>query len=169
MRGGRAIIGTAAEDMSSLEWGIADSPQEPEVAMPAIRLRGRRGAPPPLWVGPVVSRIKELDSLAVVDQHSSRPLNFDDVSDALEFLTRVMHDDTCPPWIGRLSSGGVELTWQHADVEAEAVFDRFRGDAELIVAVGENEWDSPAAQADSLFATVVERLSGSYIEHTATA
>src|ERR1700691_5090299 len=167
MKGMMPVIDTTADDMTSPGWEFGDGPREPEVevAKPAIRLRGRRGAPPPAWAEPVVRRIMELDALLTVDPHGSRPLNFDDVADALEFLTRVMRDDTCPPWIGRLSSGGVELSWKHADVEAEAVFDRLRSDAELIVSVGEREWDAPAEQADSLFATVVERLSSSYVEH----
>lgn len=165
MRRVEATIEAAADDMSSLEWEIDDRIREPEIAKPSIWLRGRRGAQPPAWVDPVVRRIKELDTLASVDLHPGRPLNFDDVAEALDFLTRVMRDDTCPPWIGRLSSGGVELSWKHADVEVEAVFDRLRGDAELVVAVGENEWDAPAEQADSLFATVVDRLSSPYVEH----
>jgi hypothetical protein len=160
----KALTGTAVEDMSSLGWEIVDHPQQSAVATRAIRLRGRRGAPAPPWVVPAIARIGELD-LTVVDPQSDRPLNFDDVIDALDFLTRVMRDDTCAPWVGRLSSGGVELTWQHGDVEVEAVFDRLRGEAEVVVAVGEREWDAPADEADSLFATVVERLSSSYVEH----
>ena len=83
--------------------------------------------------------------------------------DALLFMERVMREDTCPPWIGRLSSGGVELAWRHGDVEVEAVFDRLRGDSALMVEVGDREWDAPADQGDSLFASVVDRLSYSYI------
>ncbi len=169
MKGMRALVGTATDDLSSLGWEIADRPQEPERTRRAIWLSGRRGAPLPPWADTVVNRIGELDAIETAEPNSSRPLDFDDVIEALRFLERVMHDDTCPPWIGRLSSGGVELAWRHGDVEVEAVFDRLRGDAVVIVAVGENEWDEPASHGDSLFATVVDRLSTSYIEHAATA
>ena len=77
----------------------------------------------------------------------------EDVIEALNFLSRVMRDDTPPPWIGRLSTGGVQLTWRSDDVEVEAVFDRARHEHDLMVTVGENEWDASAAEADSLFAT----------------
>jgi hypothetical protein len=159
-------MGTAA-DTSSLSWPRVDAPQLH--AERTIALAGRGGAPPPAWADMVVHRIDELANLETVNREVERPLNFDDVIDALRFLERVMREDTSPPWIGRLSSGGVELAWRHADVEVEASFDRLRGESELIVAVGENEWDAPTEQGDSLFANVVDRLSNSYIEHTSRA
>jgi hypothetical protein len=165
----RALVGTTVDDMSSLGWAIDEGSQEAAHDDRVIRLSGRRGAPLPPWADAVVSRIVELARLETVDPRSSRPLNRDDVIAALRFLDRVMREDTCPPWIGRLSSGGLELVWRHQDVEAEAVFDQLRGGSELIVEVGDNEWDAPADQADSLFAQVADRLSNSYIEHTATA
>jgi hypothetical protein len=160
----RALAGTTVDDMSSLGWAI-DEPQAMSHEERVIRLSGRRGAPLPLWAGAVVSRIIELARLETVDPRISQPLNRDDVIAALRFLDRIMENDTCPPWIGRLTSGGVELVWHHQDVEVEAVFDQLRGEAEVIVQVGDNEWDAPVDQADSLFATVVDRLSNSYIEH----
>jgi len=93
-------------------------------------------------------------------------MNLDDVIDALRFLGRVMHDDTPAPWIGRLNTGGLQLTWRSGDVEVEAVFDRAREEREVLVVVGENEWEAPADQADSLFATVVERLAHADLEYT---
>lgn len=155
-------MGTAA-DMSSLNWPLADAPRQR--AERAVALAGRGGEPLPAWADVVVHRIAELADLETVNPDFEQPLNGDDVIDALLFLERVMREDTCPPWIGRLSSGGVELAWRHADVEVEAVFDRSRGESELIVAVGENEWDAPTEQGDSLFAGVADRLSNSYIEH----
>jgi len=86
-------------------------------------------------------------------------MNPEDIIDALTFLSHVMRDDTILPWVGRLSSGGIQMTWRSGDVEAEAVFDSARDERELIVSVGENEWDAPAGEAESLFATVVDRLS----------
>jgi len=165
----KALVGTTVDDMSSLGWGIDEESQAATHEERVIRLSGRRGAPPPPWADEVVRRIVELARLETVDPRIGRPLNEDDVIDALRFLDRVMREDTCPPWIGRLSSGGVELAWRHHDVEAEAVFDQLRGESELIVEVGDNEWNAPADQADSLFATVADRLSNSYIEHTAAA
>lgn len=127
----------------------------------------RRAPSLPAWLNPVLARIVELAELDSVNPVVERPLNMDDAVEALEFLDRVMRirGDTCIPWVGRLSSGGVQLAWQHADVEVEAVFDRLRGEAELIVSVGDNEWDAPADQGESLFASVVDRLSNSYIGH----
>lgn len=163
-----AVAGTTVNDMSSLGWEIAEeAPVAHEERV--IRLSGRRGGPPPPWADAVVERIVELARLDTIDPRTSRPLSRDDVIRALRFLDRVMRDDTCPPWIGRLSSGGVELVWRHQDVEVEAVFDQLRGESELIVEVAGNEWDAPEDKADSLFASVVDRLSNSYIEHTTAA
>jgi hypothetical protein len=152
-------------DMST--WALADESRAR--AARGIALVGRAYAPIPWWAAPVSARIVELADLDAIDPQVERPLNIEDVRDALKFLDRVMGEDTCLPWIGRLSSGGVELAWKHADVEVEAVFDRLRGERELLVSVGDNEWDAPADKADSLFASVVERLSNSYIEHTSEA
>ena len=153
-------------DMSTLRWLLADEPRSRTDR--AIALIGR-GDGLPEWLNPVVERIETLAELDTINPEVERPLNVEDVLDALEFLDRVMAEDTSVPWIGRLSSGGVELAWRHANVEVEAVFDRLRGEGELIVAVGDNEWDAPIAQGDSLFASVVDRLSNSYIEHTVGA
>jgi hypothetical protein len=163
------MIGMGIADSSSIGWETTDPCDEPQAEKRAIRLRGPRGAPLPGWAAPVVTRIRELDSAAALSQRDWRPINFDDVADALGFLERVMHIDTSAPWIGRLSSGGIELTWKHADIEVEAIFDRLRADGVIIVAVGEHEWEEPIDKADSLFASVVDRLSVPYVEHTADA
>jgi hypothetical protein len=166
MTGMRALMGTTIDDMSSLGWAIEDEVPTVTHDEGVIRLSGWRGRPLPPWATAVARRIVELARLETVDPRTSRPLSSQDVIAALRFLGRVMREDTSPPWIGRLSSGGVELAWRHLDVEAEAVFDHRRGEAELIVQVGDNEWDAPADKADSLFADVADRLSTSYIEHT---
>jgi hypothetical protein len=137
-------------------------------AASVIRLVHRKEAPIPSWWDGVLARLEELRE-EPIDSTVERPLNTADVYDALTFLDRVMREDTCPPWIGRLSSGGIELAWRHADVEAEAIFDRLSGDRELLVSVGDNEWDAPTDAGDSLFASVIDRLSNSYIEHAAEA
>jgi hypothetical protein len=159
----RVAMGTAA-DMSTLDWALADEPRSH--AQRAIALRRKRDSLVPSWANAVVHRIKELADLDTVNAEIERPLNIDDVKDALEFLARVMGEDTCPPWIGRLSSGGVEMAWKHGDVEVEAVFDRLRGERELLVSVGDRDWDAPADKGDSLFASVADRLSNFYTEHT---
>jgi hypothetical protein len=163
MRGMRALVGTAA-DMSSLDWTLGDDSRRH--AARSIAVVGRGGGALPAWADPVVARVRELARLETVDPAVARPLNEEDVIAALRFMERVMREDTCPPWIGRLSSGGVELAWRHGDVEVEAVFDRLRGDCSLIVEVGDREWDAPPDKGDSLFASVVDRLSHSYIGHT---
>ena len=150
-------IGESASSRWSIPFSIGEGQSD---VKPSIHLVGE----PPQWLTPVAMRIAELAALPTVDPRGSRELNLYDVVDALKFIVRVMRDDTVPPWIGRLASGGIQLTWQAGDVEVEAVFDRARGDREILVSVGENEWDAPADEADSLFATVIDRLSASHFE-----
>lgn len=119
--------------------------------------------PIPVWLVGVVDRINELAKLDTVNPAVERPLSLHDAWNALDFMKRVMREDTCLPWIGRLSSGGVQLAWNHADVEVEAVFDHLRDEAAVLVSVGEREWDAPVDEADSLFANVADRLSNSYV------
>ncbi len=163
MMGIRVAMGTAA-DVSTLDWALADKPRSQ--AQRAIALRRKRDSLVSAWENAVVHRIEELADLDTVNVEIERPLNIEDVYDALEFLGRVMREDTCPPWIGRLSGGGVEMAWKHGDVEVEAVFDRLRGERELLVSVGDREWEAPADKGDSLFASVADRLSNFYIEPT---
>lgn len=162
------LAGATVDDMSSLGWAIEGAPA-PTHEERVIRFSGWKGAPLPRWADAVVDRLTELARLETVDPAVGRPLNRDDVYEALRFLERVMSKDICPPWIGRLNSGGIELAWRYGDVEVEAVFDRQRGESEVIVEVGDHEWDAPADQADSLFASVADRLSNSYIEHIPAA
>ena len=96
-------------------------------------------------------------------------MNINDVIDAFNFLFRVMHEDTVLPWIGRLSSGGVQLTWQGENLEVEAIFDRARNEQNVFVVAGENECEVPADEAETVFATVVDRLSRDYLQDAATA
>ena len=151
-----AAVAVTVDDSSSLKWASSFHAY-PEASRPRPIRLGWQRVPP--WANVVIPRLVELGALPSVDPRGSRPLDTDDVIEALNFLSRVMRDDTMPPWIGRLSTGGVQLTWRSDDVEVEAVFDRARDERDLMVTVGENEWDAPAAEADSLFATVVDRLS----------
>ena len=161
-----AAIVLNASDSSSLNWALDYPAQQlQQGATPSISLRGTL----PSWTGDVVNRIVELAALPTVNPGGSSPMGIDDVVDVLNFLSRVMDDETMPPWIGRLSSGGVQLTWRSGDVEVEAVFDRARNEREVVVVVGANEWDAPADQADSLFATVRDRLSYAHLESTSPA
>jgi len=167
-----ATIAIGINDSSSLKWGLAyPSQQQVGLAAPvSIALRSMKTALPE-WADDVVERLAALAILPTVDGRANRPMNLDDVVDALRFLARVMRDDLPTPWIGRLNSGGVQLTWRDvpSDVEVEAIFDRTRNEREVIVAVGENEWDAPVDEADSLFATVVDRLAHLNVEHASTA
>lgn len=155
-------IALNVDDASSRRWEVAypDLGLTSTAARPAIRLRG--SLPP--WLGPVATRISQLAALPTVDPRGSRPMNANDVLDALTFMSRVMRDDTVAPWIGRLASGGLQLTWHVGDVEVEAVFDQTRGDHEIMVTVGHSEWDLPIREGESLFASVVDRLSESHLE-----
>jgi hypothetical protein len=166
MRWVRQPIGVGIDDPSSLSWATDEPASESDAAANAIRLRSRRDLPLPEWVEPVVDRILELEDLPL-DARGSCPLNAEDVRDALNFLDRVMRSDTILPWVGRLSSGGVQLNWHQGDVEVEAVFDGLRGEREVVLAVGDNEWSEPTEQAESLFATVVDRLSNTFLEQPA--
>jgi hypothetical protein len=159
-------IAVNVDDSSSLKWGLEYPVQPRRGEGIAIRLSGRTLLPP--WADVVVSRIGQIAALPT-DPRGSQPLSSDDVIDALDFLARVMRDDTPSPWIGRLNSGGVQLTWRSGDVEVEAVFDRARNEREVMVAVGENEWEAPADHGESLFATVVDRLAHAQVEHASTA
>jgi len=158
---------TTVGDLSSLRWGIAyaveDLSRKPQRTAISI------GGTPPRWFALVAERLAELGALPTVDHYGSRPMNPYDVLDALNFMNRVMREETLPPWIGRLASGGVQLTWHVGDVEAEAVFDRARDERMLMVSVGENEWEEPVDNGDTLFGTVVDRLCNAHREHLATA
>jgi hypothetical protein len=142
------------QDATSLNWGMAypgvrsESPGE-------IQIRGKL---PPWWAA-VEPRIRDLLSLRPNwDPRGAGTLSHEDLIDAVRFLARVMRDDTAAPWIGPLASGGVELAWRSGEVEVEAVFDRAREERQLLVSVGGVEWEALIDDAESLFATVVERL-----------
>lgn len=159
-----ASIALNVDDSSSVRWGVAYNVQQLSSATTrrAIRLGGRL----PWWLDSVAMRLAQLDAIPAVELRGSRPMNVEDVVDALMFMDRAMADDTVVPWIGRLASGGVQLTWHVGEVEAEAVFDRAHGDRELLVSVGDNEWEAPIDSAETLFATVADRLSESHVEQT---
>jgi len=121
-----------------------------------IELLGRRTS---TWVSPVARSLGLLARLTDDwDGRGSRAINFDDVRDALDFLQRVMRDDTPAPSIGPLSSGGIELSWHGDDLEVEAIFDHQRGEQVLLVSSGSNETEEPIECAEKLFADLVDRL-----------
>jgi hypothetical protein len=152
-----AAIAAGLTDSASLHWGLP-YPQLGDQGAPARR--SRRLALYPEWYRPVRSRIVDLLRLTDNwDGRGARRICERDLVEALEFMASVMQFDTLAPWIGPLSSGGLQLVWRQGDVEVEAVFDSARGERELIVAVGDREWDEPAERGASLFATVVDRLS----------
>jgi hypothetical protein len=113
----------------------------------------------PVWAEVAAQRLNMLAAVPV-ESHGGRPLNLEDVEDALVFLSRVMTDVTPAPWIGRLSSGGIQLSWRSTggDVEVEAVFDRARNERTVIVATSDDERELPVDEAYSLFAQVAGRL-----------
>ena len=151
----------AVSDAISLRWPSL-SGQFVNRFLPSIKFEA---LDVPLWAPAVLRRINELNALPSVDPYSTTPLNIPDVLAALRFLTRNMRNDTLPPWIGRLGSGGLQLTWHCGDVEVEAVFDTARDEFDVLVAVAGNEWDAPAGEAEPLFAQVVDRLSRSHFEY----
>jgi hypothetical protein len=152
-----AIAALPGGDSASLDWRMP----YPQLGEPASsRRHAHRPALYPDWYWPVHSRIVELVRLRDDwDGRGARSIKQRDLVDALAFMSSVMRFDTVAPWIGPLSSGGVQLTWRMGDLEVEAVFDSARHERELIVVVGENEWDAPVERGASLFAQVVDRLS----------
>ena len=87
----------------------------------------------PGWVKPIVERLVELWTMAP-DPRGGTPLNRDDLCSAMGFLNRVMVLPDMPvPWIGRLSTGGLQLTWTGTAAEVEAVFDRSRSEQTVII------------------------------------
>lgn len=147
------------QDSSSRDWRLVYPSAPPDIwhePRDEIRVKGTI----PQWWGEVAPRLYGLLQLQQDwDPRGSRPISRDDLGDALQFLNRVMRPDTPAPWIGPLASGGVELAWRAGNVEMEAIFDRARGECELLVSVGDNESEVAIQHAESLFAEVVDRLS----------
>lgn len=154
----------AVHNSSSLDWSAGRSVPLSKRG-PAIRVAGEA----PSWLPAFVTRISDLSTLPVVGPCESQPLNIEDVLDALEFMSRVLRNDTVTPWVGRLNTGGIEATWRCGDVAVEAVFDRARNEQEVFVTVGESEWEASGAEADSLMTSVIDRLSRSHLEHVTSA
>jgi hypothetical protein len=146
------------QDSASVNWGLAYPPYvSPEAWSSRFRIWLTGDAPH--WWHEIKPRLYDLVALAPNwDPRGSREVSLDDLEDALVFMTRVMRYDTPAPWIGPLASGGIELVWHVGNVEVEAVFDSARGERELLVCVGDNESEAPIDQAETLFATVVDRL-----------
>lgn len=148
------------QDSSSRDWRLV----YPNVGLGDIWRAPQReihvtGAIPGWWAQ-VAPRLGELVHLRQDwDPRGSSPISKDDLDDALQFLSRVMRPDTPAPWIGPLASGGVELAWHAGNVEVEAIFDRGRGECQLLVSVGDSESEAPIDHAESLFAEVADRLS----------
>jgi len=144
-------------DSSSLRWGkpFALAREEQRHAPVVLHVDASTRSE---WVPVVVSRLKELAALPA-DPRGSDPMNLDDLHEALMFIGAVMRSDTVAPWIGRLSTGGLQVNWRCGDVEVEAVFDHARDDHVVYVTVGDLEWEERSDRAYSLFATVVDRLS----------
>jgi hypothetical protein len=124
---------------------------------PVRRVQARRL---PWWFGSLEPRLTELLNLpSGWKSPGSERVSIDDLVDALNFLETVMREDTIVPWVGPLDNGGVEVLWKHGDVEVEAIFDHGQGERQLLVSVGDHDWEEPIEHAQSLFATVVDRLT----------
>lgn len=144
-------------DSSSRDWRL----NYPRVGFatrrePEIHVTG----PIPGWWTDLAPRVLQLMHLRPDwDPRGSTAVSRNNLQDAVTFLVRVMRPDTPAPWVGPLANGGVELAWHVGNVEVEAIFDRARGECELLVTVGENESEAPIEHAESLFAEVADRLS----------
>lgn len=150
----------AANDSSSLRWGLP-SPLRREEEPLAVHLDV---AGDNLWLASVIGRLRELAALPGVDPRGSRPMDAEDLVEALSFMKRAMRPDTVAPWIGLLNTGGLQVNWRKGDVEIEAIFDRARDEHVVYVTVADREWEEPIPEAYSLFNSVVDRLSSSDLE-----
>lgn len=151
-------IAVNTQGAASLDWRMG-YPQVAAEPRSTVSIESTTALPP--WWDVVRARLFELLELPVGwDGHHARRVSDIDLADALRFLARIMNEDTKPPWIGPLVTGGLELAWREGDLDVEAIFDHARGERELLVSVGESEWEAPIDQADGLFSTVVARLGG---------
>jgi hypothetical protein len=144
------------QSASSVRYPSVAYPSPATAALERIDVAGT----PPAWWPAVQGSIEALDRLPWNwDPRGSRTVSRQDVRDAVLFLVAVMRDETRAPWIGPLPSGGIQLAWRRGEVEVEAVFDHARGERELLVSVGDQEWEAPIDQGAALFATIVEHLA----------
>lgn len=147
-----------AGDSSSLRWGLAYPLRREDEQRLAVHLDV---AGDNLWLPSVIGRLRELAALPGVDPRGSRPMDAEDLIEALSFMKLVMRPDTVAPWVGLLSTGGLQVNWRKDDVEVEAIFDRARDERVVYLTVADREWDAPLREAYSLFDSVVARLSSS--------
>lgn len=151
------------QDSSSLAFGAFPYPDVSGDLFSAegrTRATLRRSYAAPPWAALIENRLYELLDLGPNwDRRGSEPISYDDLRDALDFLDRVMRPDTRPPSFSPLATGGLELIWRQDNLEVEAIFDSARNERELLVSVGDNDSEAPIEEAESLFATVVDRLT----------
>lgn len=77
----------------------------------------------PQWLGPVVTRLREVIHLpANWDSYGAAEPSVDHAVDALQFLRRVMLPAAPPPAIVPLNDGGIQLEWHEGGLDFEATF-----------------------------------------------
>lgn len=157
-----AIHPITTNNTTAFRWSFDTSPasQARQEVRRAIYVRG----PVPAWAESVISRLEQLVVLPTVDPAGSAPLNLEDVQDALAFLSVVMTDDLVVPWVGRLNTGGVQVTWRGRDIEIEAVFDRARDERVILVSEGDADDQFTVNDAPRAFATFRNRLSKQHLD-----
>jgi hypothetical protein len=112
----------------------------------------------PAWAHPVFSALADLLELRPNwDSYGGLPLTNENFASAIGFLARIMDDDTEPPWVVPLPSGGVQLEWHREDLDVEVVIDRDRS-VVLIEDRGE-ELEAPLGRALSVLLPVLPRLA----------
>lgn len=112
----------------------------------------------PDWMGAVATRVNELAGLGENwDGRGGRRLRIQDARAAIEFLVRFMKPSTPVPWIGLLTTGGIEMSWAASGIELEAVFDSARQEAVVLyedddteLELSANDWNVVAGLADRL-------------------
>jgi|GEM_PF-6650459 len=80
--------------------------------------------PAPPWLGDMVDRINDLLALpADWDTYGAPPIEPAHIIDAIRLMTRIISPDGFAPWIAPTVNRGIQLEWQHGDVDVEARVD----------------------------------------------
>lgn len=122
------------------------------VGLPPIRVTVRTS---PVWLTEVVDRLTELRGFAASTPGYASDFDLTDLEDAINFLFRVMRDETPLPWIGILNSGGVQLTWDIDQAEIEAIFDHAEDDTGVLIENADTSFELSIEDAAQQFQDLV--------------
>lgn len=140
----------------SAEWTLPWRTMPPVESQTTV-LSTRWSAPP--WFATIKARLEELSLLPENwDGRGSRRVSGLDADDVLNFLWRAMEIDFPAPWIGPLSSGGLQVSWGAGDLEVEGIFDRSRGERVLLASDGGIDREVPIDDLDQAVSELSVRV-----------